>query len=64
MRVCLEWLSDFIDIGDRSVENISRSLSLSGTEVERIEYPWAGLEGAVVGRIESVSVHPAGDRLP
>ncbi|HOY27227.1 MAG TPA: phenylalanine--tRNA ligase beta subunit-related protein, partial [Mesotoga sp.] len=63
MRVCLEWLSDFIDIGDRSVENISRSLSLSGTEVERIEYPWAGLEGAVVGRIESVSVHPAGDRL-
>jgi len=63
MRVCLEWLSDFIDIGDRSVENISRSLSLSGTEVERIEYPWAGLEGAVVGRIESVYVHPAGDRL-
>jgi phenylalanyl-tRNA synthetase beta chain len=63
MRVCLEWLGDFIDIGDRSADSISRSLSLSGTEVERIEYPWAGLEGAVVGMIESVSVHPTSERL-
>lgn len=63
MRIPLEWLREFTDISDKSVEELSASLSLSGTEVEAIEYLWGDLEGARVGLVESVSEHPKSDRL-
>ena len=58
MKLYLEWLDEFIDITDKTPEEISNSLSLSGTEVAGIEYPWEYVQGAVVGRIQSTKPHP------
>ncbi len=38
MRLYLEWLGDFIDISDKSPEELGNSLSLSET-VAGVEYP-------------------------
>ena len=63
MKLYLEWLDEFIDITDKTPEEISNSLSLSGTEVAGIEYPWEYVQGAVVGRIQSTKPHPESERL-
>jgi len=63
MKLYLEWLDEFIDITDKTPEELSNSLSLSGTEVAGIEYPWEYVQGAVVGRIQSTRPHPESDRL-
>lgn len=63
MKLYLEWLNEFIDITDKTPEELSNSLSLSGTEVAGIEYPWKYVQGAVVGRIRSTRPHPESERL-
>ncbi|WP_367362301.1 phenylalanine--tRNA ligase subunit beta [Mesotoga sp.] len=63
MRLYLEWLGDFIDISDKSPEELGNSLSLSGTEVAGVEYPWSYVEGALVGRVVSTGIHPESERL-
>ncbi|HCO69085.1 MAG TPA: phenylalanine--tRNA ligase subunit beta [Mesotoga infera] len=63
MKLYLEWLNEFIDVTDKTPEELSNSLSLSGTEVAGIEYPWEYVQGAVVGRIRSTRPHPESERL-
>ncbi|AKI98144.1 phenylalanine--tRNA ligase subunit beta [Kosmotoga pacifica] len=63
MRISVEWLNEYIDLSDKSVIELANMLSLSGTEVERIDFPWNYIEGAFTGRIESVEEHPDADNL-
>jgi len=63
MRVPLEWLREYCDPGWEAGE-IAERLSMSGTEVERVDSAGqASEEGFVVGRIVSVAPHPDADRL-
>ncbi|MFW6119321.1 MAG: phenylalanine--tRNA ligase subunit beta [Petrotogales bacterium] len=63
MRYPVEWVKDIVKLPDISDKELSKILSLSGTEVESIEYPWSYIEGAVSARIESVADHPDADNL-
>ncbi|MDK2944189.1 MAG: phenylalanyl-tRNA synthetase beta chain [Mesotoga sp.] len=63
MKLYLEWINEFVDISDKSPQELNNSLSLSGTEVAGIEYPWSYVQGAVVGKIKSARPHPMSDRL-
>ncbi|OAA31869.1 phenylalanyl-tRNA synthetase subunit beta [Kosmotoga arenicorallina S304] len=63
MRISVEWLNDYIDLSDKSAPELANALSLSGTEVESVEYPWNYIEGAFTGRIEAVEDHPNADNL-
>ncbi len=63
MRIFLEWLKDFVDVGQKTAEEISKRLSLSGTEVEGIDFPWGTLEGAVTGKVVESYPHPAVSHL-
>ncbi len=63
MRYPIEWVKDIVKLPDISDKELSKKLSLSGTEVESIEYPWSYIEGAVSARIESVEDHPDADNL-
>jgi phenylalanyl-tRNA synthetase beta chain len=57
MKVCLNWLREFVDF-DLDAEQLARRLTETGTEVEAVETPCDRFQGAVSARIEKLEVHP------
>ncbi len=63
MRVPYSWLLAYCDPG-MSVEQLAERLSMTGTQVERIDQAGApSAEGFVLGRVLSAEPHPNADRL-
>jgi phenylalanyl-tRNA synthetase beta chain len=65
MRISYNWLKDYIDLTE-SAEEISRLLTHSGLEVEKVERYESikgGLEGIVIGKVLTCEKHPNADRL-
>lgn len=62
MRVSLEWLSEYVDVGLPARE-LADLLSMSGTAVDRVLPVGKGVSGVVVGRVVRVRPHPAADNL-
>src|SRR5262245_35793989 len=61
MRVNLEWLRDWVELGD--AESIAADLTASGLEVEAVE-PLAAVDrNVVVAEVLAVERHPNADRL-
>ena len=61
MRVNLEWLRDWVELGD--AESVAADLTTSGLEVESVE-PLAAVDrNIVVAEVLSVERHPNADRL-
>lgn len=61
MKLPLTWLKDFVTVRT-SPEKLAQLLTLSGSEVEKIERG-PEVSGIVVGYIEDVTKHPNADRL-
>ncbi len=61
MKLPLSWLKDFVSIRT-SPEKLAQLLTLSGTEVERVERG-PDVSGVVVGLVEDTKQHPNADRL-
>ena len=60
MRVNLEWLADWVELGD--AESVAADLTTAGLEVESVE-PLATVDrGIVVAEVLSVERHPNADR--
>jgi phenylalanyl-tRNA synthetase beta chain len=58
MRISLNWLKDYLDIKPEiDVEQISRSLTLAGLEVEAIEYLKDKAKKLILGVISSIREH-------
>src|SRR5215472_8134327 len=47
MRVPYDWLKDYVDI-ELAPEELADRLTMVGLEVERVEYPWPGIETAEI----------------
>ncbi len=62
MKVCLEWLKEFVDI-DISGEMIAEKLSVSGLEVEAISKTGIGSQNIVVGKIVNIEKQKDSDTL-
>ena len=62
MRVPLSWLSEYVDISDLPMGELTERLTLAGLEVEGMR-ALPPVEGVVVGRVLSISPHPKADRL-
>src|SRR5688572_23293094 len=61
MRVTIDWLKDWIELGD--VDEVAADLTAAGLEVDAVE-PLSGVgTGIVVGEVVSVERHPNADRL-
>src|SRR5262245_40770390 len=61
MRVNLEWLREWVELGD--AESVAADLTTSGLEVESVE-PLARVDSnIVVGEVLEVARHPNADRL-
>ncbi len=64
MKLSLEWLSNYIDLSDKTVTEIEYALTMVGFEVEGIEE--TGLEDlpkVLVGEVLTREQHPDADRL-
>ncbi len=62
MKFSENWLHEFVAI-NASREELAKSLTMAGLEVENIEIIGSALEGVVVGEIISAEQHPNADRL-
>ena len=62
MNVTLNWLKTYIDF-ELSPSELADRLTMLGIEVEAIKQLGTGLEGVVVGRVDTVRPHPNADKL-
>lgn len=63
MKISLEWLNEFVDISDLSVEQIVHELTMSGLEVEEIEKIGAKFTNIITAQIKEIKQHPNADKL-
>jgi phenylalanyl-tRNA synthetase beta chain len=62
VRVPLTWLRELCPVRIPPGE-LAEALTMHGVPVERILYPWEGLNGVRVARVLEVTDHPRADRL-
>ncbi|NNG06108.1 MAG: hypothetical protein HKM90_00120, partial [Desulfobacteraceae bacterium] len=62
MRVSLNWLKDYVDIGIPA-KDLAEGLTMSGLEVEALEPLGQSLQEILVAKILSIRRHPDADRL-
>lgn len=62
MRFTLSWLKEYVEF-NTSPEEIAERLTMSGLEVESVEYLGKGLEDIVVARILDMRPHPNASKL-
>lgn len=62
MKVSYEWLKEYVDL-EVTPEELADLLWMSGTEVEKVDRPGAGVKGVVVASVVEVSPHPNADKL-
>ncbi len=63
MIISLNWLKNYINIDDLSVDEIVDKLTTSGSEVEEVIDKSKKFENIVVGFVKEVKKHPNADRL-
>lgn len=63
MLVSYKWLSEFLDLKAVSAKELADQLSITGIEVEGIDYPQNGLKKVVVGEVLECVDHPDSDHL-
>ncbi len=62
MKVSLNWLQHYVNLSLPAPE-LSEKLTMSGTEVDKVEIVGAGWEGISVGQVVALEKHPNADRL-
>lgn len=63
MKVSLNWLKDYVDLENISVEEIIEKLTISGLEVEDVDDKRKRYENFVVGFVKDKQKHPGADKL-
>ena len=61
MKILVSWLRDYVRF-DLPIEEVAHSLTMAGTEVEKIEKR-GFIDKVIVGEIQSVREHPNADKL-
>lgn len=62
MRVSLQWLREWVPVGD-DVATLSHELTMGGIEIEGVERAGPSLSGVVVGEVLAVEKHPDAEKL-
>ena len=63
MQVSLNWLNEFVDLSDKTPEEIAHELTMSGLEVEAVEEVKPKFTNIKTVKIEKIDNHPNSDRL-
>ena len=62
MKVSLKWLEDYVRV-TVPPKRLAELLTVSGTKVEAIHQPGAGIQGVVVSEVLAIEPHPNADNL-
>ena len=63
MQVSHEWLNEFVDLEGLTPEEIAHSLTMSGLEVEEVEYKKPSFTNIKTAKIIKIDNHPNADKL-
>lgn len=63
MFVSLNWLRNYVDLGNLRPEELAEKITKSGIEVDGIEYIAEQSNGVVIGYVETCEKHPNADNL-
>ncbi|MDX1679911.1 MAG: phenylalanine--tRNA ligase subunit beta [Akkermansiaceae bacterium] len=63
MNYSLNWLSNHLDLGGKSVQELDDLLTFAGVEVEGVQTKGVGSDKIVVAEIKEAEPHPNADRL-
>lgn len=63
MQVSLNWLKDFVDLDGIDEKQIAHELTMSGLEVEEIDYIKPKFKNIITAKIEKINQHPNADKL-
>ena len=63
MLVPVEWINDYIDLSDISVDEFCEKMIMSGSNLETCDWFCEDVENVVVGKIEKIEPHPDADKL-
>lgn len=64
MKLSYNWLNDFVDLSDISLDKLAEELTMSAFEVEGIETSGNALaDDVVLGQIKEIIKHPEADKL-
>lgn len=63
MQISLNWLKDFVDLEGIDEKQIAHELTMSGLEVEGIEYLKPKFKKIITAKIEKINQHPNADKL-
>lgn len=63
MQVSLNWLNEFVDLSNIDEKQIAHELTMSGLEVEAVEYIKPQFKNIVTAKILKVDQHPNADKL-
>ncbi len=63
MYISLNWIKEFVDLSNISVEELVKRFGLSTAEVEGVEYKGKQIQNVVVAEIKSVENHPDSKKL-
>lgn len=63
MKVTLNWLKEFLNTDQLEAGEIAQLLTMSGSEVKKIDYMGRKFEKIIIGQIVQCSPHPNADKL-
>ncbi len=63
MKFTLDWLQNYVELGDVSVEKLADDLTMIGLEVDSVTRLYDELSSLKTGRVLSVEPHPDADKL-
>lgn len=64
MKLSFDWLCDFVDIRDTSVQEVADKLTMGAFEVEEVRQVGPNISGpVVVGEIVEINPHPNADKI-
>ena len=63
MQVSHEWLNEFVDLTGITPEQIAHNITMSGLEVEEVEYKKPSFSNIRTAKIIKIDNHPNADKL-
>ena len=63
VKISLNWLSKYIDLKKHKTEDLVKTLTSAGLEVEHVEDRAKNYKHIVIGQIDQLTKHPMADRL-
>ncbi|MGM0839023.1 MAG: phenylalanine--tRNA ligase subunit beta [Bacillota bacterium] len=63
MLVSYNWLKDYVNVDDITLEDLAEKITRSGIEVEGVEVLNEGIQGVVIGHVLEKEQHPNADKL-